>query len=172
MTTASEGATLITAAVALAVGPLAGLRFRFQQIPPATLLPAGDWPAPPVIPAGGNGGAPAGGPVMVSAEYWPRLGLRADLIAALQDARFSRRRTGATAWRVWQDAADPDRIVEQFVVASWDEHLRQHERVTRRDAERFAKIRAMTDPGRPEVVTHWLTPAARAAHPTAKEETP
>jgi MFS family permease len=164
-------ATLVTAAVALALGPLAGLRFRFQQIPPATLLPAGDWPAPPVITAGSNDGAPAGGPVMVSAEYWPRPGLRADLIAALQDARFSRRRTGATAWRVWQDAADPDRIVEQFVVASWDEHLRQHERITRRDAERFAKIRAMTDPGHPEVVTHWLTPVPQSAR-RARQDTP
>jgi hypothetical protein len=30
---------------------------------------------------------------------------------------------------VWLDIADYDRIVEQFVVASWNEHLRQHERV-------------------------------------------
>ncbi|MGD0559813.1 MAG: MFS transporter [Streptosporangiaceae bacterium] len=96
---------------------------------------------------------------MVSIEYRPQPGRRGDLIAALEDARFSRRRTGASAWRVWQDATDPDRIVEQFIVASWDEHLRQHERVTRHDAERFAKIRAMTDPDHPDVVTHWLTGA-------------
>ena len=30
---------------------------------------------------------------------------------------------------VWLDMADPDRIVEQFVVASWNERLRQRERV-------------------------------------------
>jgi hypothetical protein len=65
----------------------------------------------------------------------------------------------------WQDATDPDRIVEQFVVASWDEHLRQHERVTLRDAERLAKIRAMTDPGHPVIVTHWLTPGQEGAPP-------
>ena len=163
-------ATLVTAAVALALGPLAGLRFRFQQIPPATLLPAGDWPPPPVLPAHGDGRAAADGPVMVTVEYRPRPGLREDLLTALRDARFSRRRTGASAWRVWQDATDPDRIVEQFVVASWDEHLRQHERVTRRDAGRFAAIRAMTDPDRPEVVTHWFTPTPKAAHPVTKEK--
>jgi MFS family permease len=151
-------AALIIAAVALGLGPLAGRRLRFQQIPPATLLPAGDWPDPQIVPADGDGSAPAEGPVMVSVEYRPRAGRREDLIAALEDTRFSRRRTGATAWRVWRDAADPDRIVEQFVVASWEEHLRQHERVTRRDAERYARIRAMTDPDHPEVVTHWLTP--------------
>jgi predicted MFS family arabinose efflux permease len=36
--------TFLTVAVALALGPLAGLRFRFQTIPPAELLPASDWP--------------------------------------------------------------------------------------------------------------------------------
>jgi hypothetical protein len=71
----------------------------------------------------------------------------------------SRHRAGATASRVWQDAAYPDRIVEQSVVASRDEHLRRHERVTRRNAERLAKIGNMTDPGRPAVGTHWLTSA-------------
>jgi hypothetical protein len=49
----------------------------------------------------------------------------------------------AVAGRVWQDAADPDRIVEQFVVAS--------------------KIRAMTDPAHPATAAHWLTAAQR--HP-------
>ncbi len=36
--------TLLAAAAALALGPLAGLRYRFQPIPPRELLPAGDWP--------------------------------------------------------------------------------------------------------------------------------
>ena len=145
--------TLLVAAAALALGPLAGLRYPFQDIPAAELKPAGDWPAPALAP----GGEPAG-PVMVTVEYWPREGLRSDLLTALEDTRFSRRRTGASAWRVWQDAADPNRIVEQFVVASWDEHLRQHDRVTARDQDRLDKIRAMTDPAHPTTTTHWLTP--------------
>ena len=145
--------TLLIAAAALALGPLAGLRYRFQQIPPRELLPAGDWPPPPLV----DGESPAG-PVMVAVEYRAREGLAGDLLGALRDARFSRRRTGASAWRVWQDAADPNRIVEQFTVASWPEHLRQHDRVTGRDQQRLDRIRAMTDPGHPTAVTHWLTP--------------
>lgn len=78
------------------------------------------------------------------------------LVAALEGARFSRRRTGASSWRAWRDSAQPDRILEQFVVASWDEHLRQQERVTERDQRRLDAIRAMTGPGRPPTVTHWL----------------
>jgi predicted MFS family arabinose efflux permease len=145
--------TLLVAAAGLALGPLAGLRYRFQPIPPQDLLPAGDWPTPHLAE-----GDPPAGPVMVSVEYWPAHGLEDDLLTELEDARFSRRRTGASAWRVWQDAADPNRIVEQFVVASWAEHLRQHDRVTGRDQERLNKIRALTDPGHPTTVTHWVMP--------------
>ena len=50
---------------------------------------------------------------------------------------------------VWQDVADPDRIVEQFVVASWNEHSRQYERVTRRASGRLGKICGTTDPDQP-----------------------
>jgi MFS family permease len=145
--------TLLIAAAGLALGPLAGLRYRFQPIPPQDLLPAGDWPAPHLAE-----GDPPAGPVMVSVEYWPADGLEDDLLTKLEDARFSRRRTGASAWRVWQDAADPSRIIEQFVVASWEEHLRQHDRVTGRDQERLNQIRALTDPSHPTTVTHWVTP--------------
>jgi len=140
-------------AAALGLGPLAGLRWRFQPIPPEDLLPAGDWPQPLLVVDD-----PPGGPVMVSVEYHPRQGRSDELLAALEAARFSRRRTGAIDWRVLQDAAEPRRIVEQFVVASWPEHLRQHERVTERDQGRLNAIRALTDPGHPTTVTHWLTP--------------
>jgi hypothetical protein len=151
--------TFLIAGVALALGPLAGLRYRFQTISPGDLLPAGDWPAPQLVSAG----APLG-PVMVTVEY--RSSGAADaLIAALEASRFSRRRSGASAWRVWQDAAHPDRVVEQFVVASWTEHLRQHDRVTAHDQQRLDRVRDLSDPDHPPVVTHWLTPAPRARSP-------
>ena len=78
----------------------------------------------------------------------------------LEATRFSRRRSGASAWRIWQDGADPNRVVEQFVVASWEEHLRQAERVTKRDQQRLDSIRAMSKPDEPPKVTHWVTPPA------------
>jgi hypothetical protein len=94
--------------------------------------------------------------VLVNVEYHPLVEREADLVTALQDARFSRRRTGASSWRVWRDSADPSRILEQFVVASWEEHVRQHGRVTRRDQARYERVASMTDPQRPTVVTHWV----------------
>jgi MFS family permease len=147
--------TLLISALALALGPLAGLRYRFQAIPPEDLLPAGDWPAPHIA----SGDEPSG-PVLVTVEYHPRDGLAGQTLAELRDARFSRRRTGGSSWRVWQDAADPGRIQERFVVASWEEHLRQAERVTKRDQQRLDSIRAMSKPDQPPKVTHWVTPPA------------
>jgi MFS family permease len=145
--------TFLIAGIALAVGPLAGLRYRFQSIPPQDLVPAGDWPQPELA----ADTSPIG-PVPVSVEYHAVEGHAEEMVAALEAARFSRRRTGATSWRVWQDAADPSRVVEQFVVASWDEHLRQHERVTVHDQDRLDKVQALTDSKHATKVTHWLTP--------------
>ncbi len=145
-------ATLTIAAAGLAVGPLAAVAWRFRPIPPADLLPAGDWPAPHLV-----SDLPPDGPVLVSVEYYARLGANDDLMTALQHTRFSRRRTGATSWRAWRDASDQNRILEQFVVASWDEHLRQHERVTKRDQQRLDKVRQFTHPDHPVITTHWLT---------------
>ena len=148
--------TLTIAGAGLALGPLAGLAWRFQPIPPEDLLPAGDWPAPHLAPD-----QTPDGPVLVSVEYWAQPRLEDQLMTALQRTRFSRRRTGATSWRAWQDASDPSRILEQFVVASWDEHLRQHERVTKRDQGRLDRIRELTDPAHPVTVTHWLAVTRR-----------
>jgi len=153
-------AALLTAAIGLVLVALAGLRMPFKAIPPAELLPAGDWPAPQLV------GSASQGPVQVTLEYRPRPGLEQDLVKALYGVRHARHRTGAVSWRVWRDAADPGRVLEQFVVGSWDEHLRQHERVSRRDQENLQEIRAMTDPGRPTRVTHWVAPQLQSSSST------
>src|ERR1700691_865334 len=150
--TGLKGALLIAAA-GLVVVTLAGLRLPSKEISPADLLPPGDWPSPPLVSTTGTDG-----PVQVTIEYRPRPGLVQDLVRALHAGRRARRRTGAVSWRVWRDSSDPGRVLEQFVVGSWDEHLRQHERVSIRDQQRLARIDAMTDPSRPPTVTHWLAP--------------
>ncbi|MDD5461343.1 MAG: MFS transporter [Methylococcales bacterium] len=44
-----------------------------------------------------------------------------------------RRRNGAYFWELFQDTAQPDHFIEGFMVESWLEHLRQHERVSKAD---------------------------------------
>ena len=143
--------TLDIAAAGLALGPLAGLHWRFRPIPPESLLPAGDWPVPQLAPD-----QTPDGPVLVSVLYQAQPGHGDELMAAVQGTRNSRRRTGATSWRAWQDSGDPSRVLEEFVVASWDEHLLQHERVTRREQDHLDRVRQLTDPAHPVTVTHWL----------------
>ncbi len=151
---------LLASAVALAAVAAIGLRLPFKEISPQDLLAAGDWPNPQLV-----GTAEPGGPVQVTIEYRPMPGRERDLVDALHAGRYARRRTGAISWRVWRDAADSGRVLEQFVVGSWDEHLRQHERVSRRDQERLKQIDAMTDPSHPPTVTHWLAPSATGETP-------
>jgi MFS family permease len=164
-TRAGLSATLAIAAAGLALGPLAGLRWKFRKIPPDSLLPSGDLPAPQLV----SDVAPEG-PVQVTVVYRARPGHEDELMAALRGIRNGRRRTGATSWRAWRDASDPGRMLEQFVVASWDEHLRQHERVTRRDQAHLDQVRELADPAHPAVVTHWvaaLSPVPPAPVPPA-----
>jgi MFS family permease len=144
---------LLFAAAGLALVALAGVWLPFKAISTHDLLPAGDWPDARLV-----GATEPDRPVLVTVEYRARPGLEQNLLDALHAGRHSRRRTGAVSWRVWRDAADPGRVLEQFVVGSWDEHLRQHERVSIRDQERLARIDAMTDASRPPTVTHWLAP--------------
>jgi Transmembrane secretion effector len=45
------------------------------------------------------------------------------------------RRDGARKWGIYRDTENGNRYVEIFMVSSWAEHLRQHERLTRADRE-------------------------------------
>ena len=44
-----------------------------------------------------------------------------------------RRRDGTCAWGLYEDTATPNQLVETFFVASWIEHVRHHQRVTKTD---------------------------------------
>ena len=46
-----------------------------------------------------------------------------------------RRRDGAYQWGIYRDIEAANRFVEIFLVHSWAEHLRQHERQTNADRE-------------------------------------
>ena len=76
---------------------------------------------------------------------------------AMTDVGRSRRRTGAQRWRLWRDGAYPNEFHEVFNVASWSEHLRQHQdRLTGWDRELLDTAKALADP---EPVVRHLFPA-------------
>ncbi|MBV8991683.1 MAG: MFS transporter, partial [Solirubrobacterales bacterium] len=162
---AGLGTAQLTAGLGLALVAAAGVLLPFKAITPRDLLPAGDWPAPQLV----TETAPSG-PVLITVECRPKPGREREVIEKLYAGRYARRRTGAVNWRVWVDAADPRHVLEQFVVGSWEEHLRQHERVSVRDEQRLKEIADITDPSGAPTVTHWLAPEPRDTRTSASVE--
>jgi MFS family permease len=75
------------------------------------------------------------GPVMIQVEYRIRQEDRPAFLVAMKRLSLERLRDGAYAWGIHEHTADPERIMEWFLVESWAEHLRQHHRVSNADAD-------------------------------------
>ena len=73
------------------------------------------------------------GPVLVTLEYRVAAEMREAFFAAVRRLGRQRKRDGAYAWSLYEDAAHPERVLETSLVDSWLEHLRQHQRVTKAD---------------------------------------
>jgi MFS family permease len=89
------------------------------------------------------------GPVVVRTTYSIPAERELDFVRAMVLVRRSRLRTGATQWGLFRDGEQPAVYEEIFVVASWEEHLRQHrERMTATDLayEEAAKALSETPP--------------------------
>jgi MFS family permease len=143
----------IAAALALLALPLTWGR-KLQTAAGADLTPSLHWPAPVVSEAIDSDR----GPVLVTIEY--QLGAEKDreaLLGALELLSQERRRDGAYEWGVFEDSADRMRILETFLVESWAEHLRQHERVTNADRVLQDRIHPMLA-GAVEI-RHFISPA-------------
>jgi MFS family permease len=75
------------------------------------------------------------GPVLVTLEYRVNRERSEEFLEAIHEYGRVRRRDGAYRWGVYRDLEDADRYVETFLIRSWAEHLRQHERSTKADRE-------------------------------------
>jgi MFS family permease len=73
------------------------------------------------------------GPVLVSIEYLISEEDYAAFTNAIHKLRTVRMRDGAIRWGIFRDTGKPERIVENFVVESWLEFLRERERMTKSD---------------------------------------
>ena len=100
------------------------------------------------------------GPVLVTVEYRVAPEERDAFLLALQSMSLQRRRDGAYAWDVFEDAADSGRFLETFMVDSWVEHLRQHERVTKADQVVQDAVNRFHVEGEPKV-THFISAEAK-----------
>ena len=145
--------------VALAVaaaGALAGIaatwRLRIGGHEHADLSPSGHWPTP----HGSEDLEHDAGPVVVSLEYQIDPAEIDSFRVAMESLHRIRKRDGAFFWGLFHDAADRSRYIEYFMVESWVEHLRQHERTTVADLAVEARAKAFHVGVEPIVVTHWI----------------
>lgn len=82
---------------------------------------------------------PEDGPVLIQVEYRIESHNRGGFLRAMAAVGPTRRRSGATSWRVFRDLGDEERFVERYVIASWAQYLRQRERMTMADSELQAR---------------------------------
>ncbi|MXN49359.1 MFS transporter [Shinella kummerowiae] len=155
-------ATLLVAAAGLTV---VGLVFHRLKLPKgeADLVPSNHWPEPLTASTVDNDR----GPVLITIEYRVDAADRAPFLAALHSFSSERRRDGAYGWGVTEDAADPTIFLEWFFVESWAEHLRQHRRISRADADLQQEVRRYHKSDEPPKVRHLLAVANAPAdrHP-------
>jgi MFS family permease len=116
------------------------------------LTPSAHW-AEPILASEPD---PEEGPVLVLVEYRVPVEHQGDFTTAMARLADVRRRDGAFEWDLFRDPADVERLVETFLVGSWSEHLRQHERVTVADRELEEGLLALLAPGTRSVITHLI----------------
>lgn len=87
---------------------------------------------------------PEDGPVLVTVEYHVDPEQAATFVEAVHRMGRLRRRDGASQWGIFRDLAQPDRYVETYIVDSWAEHLRQHERSIAADRPLEERVRHST----------------------------
>jgi MFS family permease len=147
----SERAGLEAALIWAGAGTMATTALGFLlRLPdaPADLSPWNHWRAPAIR----EGVAPGldDGPVLVTVAYMVDREQRAEFLSAIHEYRRVRRRDGASQWGIFHDTEAPDRYLETFLVNSWAEHLRQHDRQTQADRELEERLRSVVR-GAPEV---------------------
>lgn len=150
--------SLFAAAIATALAAVWARRFRLGAVEALDHAPSSHWPQPIVV------DTPTGerGPVLVTIEYRVAPAQRAVFDALMPLLGRSRRRDGAVQWNVFEDVALPGTHLEYFVVASWLEHLRQHDRVGGDEQRLQAQIRALLVDGEAPVVRHFVAGGGHA----------
>ncbi len=127
---ASTTSSLLAASAGMLLSLPFALRFHLLRGAPPDLSPYQLNRPGPQVAIEPN---PEDGPVLVSVEYRIRNADYSQFTHAIHQLRAVRMRDGAIRWGVFRDTAAPDRIVENFVVESWLEFLRERERMTKSD---------------------------------------
>jgi predicted MFS family arabinose efflux permease len=131
-------ALLLAAGGAIAAIPLTW-RWTLQQDAALDLSPAQHWSKPQTHEEIDNDR----GPVLVKIEYRIDPKDSVAFLRALDELGYERRRDGAFAWGVFEDAGEFGRYEETYLIESWLELMHLRERVTNADRVLEDEIREM-----------------------------
>jgi hypothetical protein len=99
------------------------------------------------------------GPVLVTIEYIVPREQEAGFLEAIHKYGSMRRRDGAYRWGIFRDTAVAENYLEVFLVNSWAEHMRQHERQTQADRRLEERLHSYT--ATEPKVRHLIYPHSR-----------
>ena len=133
-------------------------RWKLQAGEGIDLTPSMHWPTPIVsTPVTGDAG-----PVLVTTEYIINEQDREKFLKVIGKLSLERGRFGAYDWGIFEDLAQPGRYLETYLVDSWLEHLRQHNRVTKADRGIEDEIEVFLLK-KPAATTHFLAAKRKEA---------
>jgi hypothetical protein len=143
---------LMLAGAGLGLAMFVVARFRLEENDHVDLTPSLHWPTPEYA----EGINPDRGPVMVTVEYVINKENEPEFLSLAQELQRLRRRDGAFFWEMFRRATADDHFVEMFMVDSWLEHLRQHQRVTVADKLLQDRIGALHAAKAPPEIHHYI----------------
>ena len=155
-------ALLAAAGGALLAIPLS-LRWKLQAAAGLDLSPSMHWRTPVFA----HKVEPDQGPVLVTIEYRIATENCAAFLGAIDEMGRERKRDGAFAWGVFEDASETGRFLETFLIESWLELRHLRERVTNADRMLEEEIRQLLAES-PKVT--FLTASARTRRSGKKHQ--
>ncbi|MGE5170368.1 MAG: MFS transporter [Rudaea sp.] len=99
---------------------------------------------------------PDDGPVLIQLEYRIDPQNRDAFLRAIEKVGPTRRRNGATSWRVFRDLGEDGRYVERYVIASWAEYVRLRARMTMADSRLQQRVAELQRPDVPIRVSRLI----------------
>jgi len=99
---------------------------------------------------------PDDGPVLIQIEYQVDADNRGAFLRAIHAVEATRRRNGATSWRVFRDLGGKGRIVERYIIASWAEYMRLRSRMTMADRKLQEQVLKLQREGVPVRISRFI----------------
>jgi predicted MFS family arabinose efflux permease len=110
---------------------------------------------------------PDDGPVLIQVEYQIDPENREAFLRTMQTIEPTRRRNGASNWRVFRDLGADGRFVERFIITSWAEYVRLRTRMTIADRQIQERVGQFQQSGVEIRVSRLIGTTSRDAFPPA-----